>query len=363
MGISLMISGVSAKTINLGYLNADFNGPENQDFTLQNKGAKKYYNDVSKYSISQGMSKSKGIESKRNVFRTKEGNKKFTFKTAYFLPLTWDKYKNLKGGRAEYWYNTQSFAMTKDHVYVLTTSNFKENVGYITKYDLKVLSKYKIQVKPKVLRSLGAKLKSGKELTKIEKAIKASTKVGPLFNVGHGQSLSYNPEDKSLYMLQDDGEPKFKLMRISSKTLKPDKMYVFKVKFRNRQLNGGARNLAFDKEGNFYTISRKVILSGKIKENDKIEIQTLRVLSHHMGKNNQGLAINQVKNRLYVIYDGCFFTIPVDKLRNYNLKASDLTYTVFKTKREFQGMSFDSKGRAYLLTVRGPEIFRSSTIF
>jgi len=103
------------------------------------------------------------------------------------------------------------------------------------------------------------------------------------------------------------------------------------------------------------------LFTGKI-ENDKLDFKLLAIVNNRPGRNRQCLAINDYSNKIYLVSDGIFYIMPLDKLKSRTLTKEDCQYVRFKTNREFEGLSFDNKGYAYLLTMRDPEVFKSTTI-
>jgi hypothetical protein len=218
-----------------------------------------------------------------------------------------------------------------------------------------------------ILRELGLDMYYGNRLTDDQKLLKKAIKIGPIFNTGHGQSLTYNPQTKSLWMWQDDGVgDKAKLMQINNHTLLPEKTYKVSAELKNRTIKS-FKNLAFDSEGNFYadytrrTTSNpngySTIFAGKII-NGSVNMTPLLTIKNRPGTHSQSVGVNRVNNKLYLVSDSVFYTIPVDKLREGNLSQEDFGYHVFDTGREFEGICFDSDGIAYLLVLRGTEVLK-----
>jgi len=362
LAILATVSPSFAGVTNLGNIGAD---SENA-ITINNnvpKSAVKPKN----YAISPQYSKTKGFETKKNTIRTKGGNKNYTFKTEYFLPVSGKKVPNT-GRYHEYWYNCQSIVIEGKYMYILTTHGYNVKKGFIVRYDMDMLNKYKLNKGKNLnrLRKLGADLRDGENLTKTQQRIRKAIKIGPVFNTGHGQSLAYNKKTKSLWMWQDDKwlSPTLKLMKINMKTLKPSSMFRFSVSHNNKKINR-VRNLVFDKNGDFYfhqlipKSRQDRIFKGKFV-NNKIEIKLLATVKNRPGWYAQAFSLNQVTNRLYMAFDGVFYSIPVAKLDNYTLKKKDFRYTILNTKRETQGMCFDEQGNTYLLLIRGTEVLKST---
>lgn len=354
---------VTEAATNLGNIKAD----SEKSVSIDNK-IPKFVKKPAKYSESLQLGKTKGFETKKNLIKTKDGNKKYTFKTEYFLPMSGKKIGK-KGDYDEYWYNCQSIAINGKYMYILTSHGYNVKKGFIVRYDMDMLNKFKLNKQGKNsadLRKLGASLRDNKNLTKYQQRLKKAIKIGPVFNTGHGQSLAFNPKTKSLWMWQDDNwlSPKLKLMKINMKTLKPSSMYKFTVMHNNKKVNR-VRNLAFDKNGDFYfnqlvSGSREDrIFKGKFV-NNKVTIKLLATIKNRPGWHAQTLAINRVSNRLYLAFDGVFYSIPLAKLRHYTLTKNDFKYTVLNTKRETQGLCFDKRGNTYLLLIRGSEVLKST---
>lgn len=323
------------------------------------------------YESSYNFYKGNIFEIEKNTIYGINGNKNYTFTTEYFLPTCW-KAMDKSEDPSEYWYNCQSIAIDGKYMYILSSSGYNQNKGFIVRYDMEVLNKYNANNENGswVLRELGYKVMNRKNLTKDQQALKQSMKIGPIFNTGHGQSLSYDPKTKSLWMWQDDGSKssKLKLMRIDKDTLKPNRIYKVSAKLNNRKINT-FHNLDFDNDGNFYTeyVKRNesnpsgssTIFMGNIS-NDTVKIKPLITLENRPGTHPQSIAVNPLIDRLYLVSDGAIYTMPIKKLLKYNLTKDDLEYTVFNTGREFEGISFDSEGNSYLLILRGTEILKSS---
>lgn len=362
----LSASIVSATTIKLDNINVD----SKKAIKINNSNAPKFVSAPKVYSQSSKYSKTKGFEIKKSTIKTKVG-KKYTFITKYFLPMSWKN--GGKNGKTEYWYNCQSLVVKGKYIYVYTSAGYGSSKGFIIRYDTKILDKYNKGKDLYKLRKLGTCMRKGIKLTEEQKKIKKGIKIGKIFIGGHGQSLTYDPKSKSLWMWQDNNykSTSLKLIKIGAKTLKPYLIYKFKANFKGKYLTA-FHNLAFDKNGNFYTdktiktkknpLGSSYIFSGKLIDN-KIQMKLLTIIKNRPGTYSQSLAINQKNNRLYLVLDGVIYSIPLNKLINGNLNLNNFYYTVFATKREFEGISFDKQGRAYLFILRGSEILKSNQIY
>jgi len=76
----------------------------------------------------------------------------------------------------------------------------------------------------------------------------------------------------------------------------------------------------------------------------------------------QGLAYSnhKGKNRLFLIYDNAFMSIPLNKISK--LKSKQINFTVLKAAnyRESEGMGITSSGYGYLIMNRFAEATRSA---
>ena len=367
--VLLIFSVNNASAVDIENLNA-VDVDSNKIVEINNTNAPKFVVAPKVYSISKNYAKTKGIETNKNIIKTKIG-KKYTFITKYFVPGTWKN--GGKNGKTEYWYNCQSMVIKGKYIYVYSSAGYASSKGFIIRYDTKILDKYNKGKGISKIRKLGMAMKNGKSLTKEQKNIKKAIKIGKIFVGGHGQSLSYDSKTKSLWMWQDDNysSTDLKLMKISSNTLKPYIIYKFKVKLNNKYLKA-FHNLAFDKNGNFYTdqivktknnpLGFSYIYSGRF-DGEKINMELLTKINNRPGTYNQILAINHVNNRIYLVSDGAIYSAPINKLIEGTIDMKDFYYTVFSTKREFEGFSFDSSGKAYLFLLRGTEILKADEIY
>lgn len=367
-----MISVISSYGEMFGLKDSKIESSKNAPIFIDNNNCPDFVKINRNYDISPFFESTNGIETEKNLIKTIDGNRNYTFKTEYFLPMAWKEPKNT--GTNEYWYNCQSIAMHGKYMYVLTSSGYNLNKGFIVRYDTDILKKYNLTTSNlSAMRDLGYDLQQNDKLTKDQEAIKKAIKVGPVFNTGHGQSLSYNSKDNSMWMWQDDGSnSSLKLMNIDMDELKPKKIYNFSVTINNHKIKK-FNNLAFDKDGNFYTDYTKklgnnsegssIIFKGKVINDTSVEIEHLATIKNCPGTYSQSLAINPTTNYMYLVSDGVFYTMPLDKLNNKTITKQDLHYSVFDTNREFEGISFDNKGNGYLLTLRGTEVLKSTEIY
>ncbi|MDR1042967.1 MAG: hypothetical protein LBL54_03590 [Clostridiales Family XIII bacterium] len=293
-----------------------------------------------------------------NYIKTsKSDNRRVTFKTRYLLPT---KYVSQR------WGNPQSMTMDNEtgYLYVLYTVRADSSTGWIVRYDTRRLAEYKISYK-----QLATATKSGNSA--LDKKLKRCIKYGPKFTTGHGQSLSFNPVTGELWEIKDttmNVKPGSyaTLQRINTSTLKPDAA----IKFRLKSSVAMGHNLTFDSEGNayFFTYSGSGKWKGSVKiykgwiSKDSVNFELIpQGLKHNPGPHSQGMGYDEYRNRIVLVADGCIVSVPVDKLGE--LKPGDVWQTNFKTKREFENVTFDKDGYMYLISNRDPELFRSTEIY
>lgn len=92
-------------------------------------------------------------------------------------------------------------------------------------------------------------------------------------------------------------------------------------------------------------------------------MKLLAIVKNRPGTYFQSLSINFKNNQLYLLSDKVFYSMSLKKLIIGTLISNDFYYTVLSIKREFEGISFDSYGRAYLFILRGTEILILNNIY
>ncbi|WP_105956934.1 hypothetical protein [Apilactobacillus quenuiae] len=301
------------------------------------------------YGHSHGYYSSKTYQKYPQKLLFKSGNFKQNGKTDFYLPVSRRKSADMG--------NPQSITKSPDgHFAFIMYSNKvhgKNNgTSNIVRYDLWKLYKLKLN-----MNNMDAIRRGIKHNPKIRAAIK----FGPKINVGHGQSLAYNPKNNTLwYILMGVNGHKATLVRASLKTFSPIK----KIHFKFSSSYNLSNELTFDKHGNMYTYikylpnkrsaGRIVIFKGKILGN-RVHFNVIKQgILNGPGFHTQGLGYNPKSNRLYFVSDGIISSIPIKKLGR--LKPNDVHTTCFKTKREFEGIAFSKNGTGHILMNRGPEL-------
>jgi hypothetical protein len=198
---------------------------------------------------------------------------------------------------------------------------------------------------------------------KVDIKNKRLIKKGPVFTVGHGQAMAYNPKTKQLWYVQKVKSIKTNIKQISTSSLK----VVKTINFRMSKTVKMGNNLAFDKKGRVYFYTRSggswgkndpknsiKIYQGKIGANKVSFRLIMQGIKYPPGQIGQSMGYNPKSNRLYLVDDGEIMSIPVAKLGK--LKKSDVRTSVFEGNREFEGISFDNSGNGYFLTNKPYEI-------
>ncbi|MBW1604851.1 hypothetical protein [Lactobacillus sp. Sy-1] len=200
-------------------------------------------------------------------------------------------------------------------------------------------------------------------------AIAHAAQISPLINIGHGQTLSYNPVTKNLYLAQDETSGDLAsnannvVTELDANTLQPVKQFNFQLLHNN--LNYAIHTLTFDNDGNAYfgrkSGSKYQIFKGQFNETTgQVNFSPVPQTINWGGKHNQGLTYNPVNNRLYIVSDDIITSVPADKLGAGTVQPSDINYISFNTGREFEDLTFDSQGYGYLLMLWKPEILKTT---
>ncbi|TPR26161.1 hypothetical protein DY120_00235 [Apilactobacillus micheneri] len=205
-------------------------------------------------------------------------------------------------------------------------------------------------------------------------AVTDSVEASPLINIGHGQTMSYNPANNHLYLAQDDklgdfsNDDKNQITELDANTLQPVHQYSFKLMHNGKNL--GLHTLAFDKQGRAYIgvhsgpngVKKAYSLYIGSLNNDKVSFRPAKQVIHWAGSWNQNLTYNPVTDRIYMVSNDMVTSVPVDKLNAGTLTKKDVHYNAFNSHREWEGLTFDGEGHAYALMLWRGEILRSDYV-
>lgn len=291
------------------------------------------------YGSSKDYYKNNTHQTQSETIKAIDGNYRRNAHSSYYLPVS--------GNMA----NSQSVAVSSDGHYAYVM--YPDNANSVVRYDLGKLQQQGVNT-----TNMDA-LRNGVRYN--DPNIMSAVKMGPHFDVKHGQSLAINPKTGQLWFHKMDlTTKKPTLEEINPNTLKPVKQ--IKYTFSNRySINN---ELAIDKRGNFYTYvkyrptrtsgGRLVIFKGRVKHNHVSFRAIKQGLLNSPGVQTQGMGYNPAKNRLYFVSDGVITSVPVNRLNH--LRKRDVHTTKFKTKLEFEGIAFNAQGLGYLLTIRGSQL-------
>lgn len=212
-----------------------------------------------------------------------------------------------------------------------------------------------------------AKLQAFIPKLKMYKSIVNKIKVTGLMDIGHGQSLSYNPVDNGLYLIQDDQpttDPYNHVIKMNPDTLNVEKRYSFLMPHDGAYYK--IHTLTFDNQGNAYVGrsysygedgNKYIIFKGNFSDNS-VYFQPEKQLIDRGNPVNQYISYDASNNRIYIVSNDLLTSVPLDKLNQGTLTPDDVNYTLFDTHREFEGLSFDQAGNGYQLLLWSPEVMK-----
>lgn len=193
------------------------------------------------------------------------------------------------------------------------------------------------------------------------------------FQGGHGQSLAYNCVKRTLWLLVDpEGSiHKGRFDQISLKTLKP----IHHIHFRMKSDEALGDSLTFDNDNHVYNENRiwsynstkrfkqdNIVLYRGALNRHHVKFNLIKQgIRHAVGHIVQALAYNPRTRRLYIEANDAFLSVPVQKLGH--LRPKDVRETIMRQHREYEGLSFDRRGFAYILMNGPKEIMKSTRIF
>ena len=334
------------------------------------------------YKITNIYNKKGGFVKEINRFKPvrRRRSRGYSFKTEMLLPVDRDRnydrrIRNLQAG----------VLVDNRYYYTLSINGTGANRGRVIRYDYRALSKMKLNIRRRssdLRKAHSLKLyndnagKNGnnkKKRTKRQRRLARYIKIGPEIPTGHGQTLSYNPATKQLWILLDNetsfGVELYRestvIQQICAKTLKPEKALRFSCETPDGRILLPGRVMTFDKNGAAYTAIRSsagavTIFRLDIKDN-KVTVTTMQKMRYGASiKRLQCLSYNAYNNKMYLVGDDSIAYFPLDKLGS--LKPADISYINYNSKREFQSLTFDSKGYAYLLVIMTPELLKSTNV-
>ncbi len=200
--------------------------------------------------------------------------------------------------------------------------------------------------------------------------IAQTAQLSPQVDIGHGQTLSFNPQNKHIYLAEDNTLTDLKsrddnntVLEMDPNTLKPIREYNFKM-YHGDSANLQLHTLAFDKDGNAYW-GRKygkgyILFYGRLDENSVKFAASSNMVGNRGGSTNQGMSYNPQNDRVYFVSDDILTSIPADKVRSGSFTASDIHYQAFDSGREMESLAFDQDGYGYLLALWPPELMQST---
>ncbi|UDM32048.1 hypothetical protein [Lentilactobacillus laojiaonis] len=198
--------------------------------------------------------------------------------------------------------------------------------------------------------------------------IAQTAQLSPIIDIGHGQTLSFNPENKHMYLAEDNTlsdlpvDQNNEVMELDTNTLQPVREYKFKMLHNNSNMQ--LHTLAFDSQGNAYWGRKKgsgyMIFYGRLDEYGVNFAPSKRIIGKRGGDANQFLSVNPKNDRIYFVSDDIFTSIPTEDIRKGTTTADDIHYQAFKSLREFEGLAFDQDGYGYLLALWPAELLKST---
>lgn len=202
-------------------------------------------------------------------------------------------------------------------------------------------------------------------------AVAQAAQLSPQVDIGHGQTLSFNPQNKHLYIVEDNTLTDLKnrdqsnnVLEMTTDTLKPLRQYNFKM-YHGDSGNLQLHTLTFDKQGNAYWGRKNglgyMFFYGRMDQHD-VQFQAAPTyFKNRGGSPNQGVSYNPANDRLYYVTDDILTSIPTQAVRDGSFTPNDMHYMAFTSKRECESLTFDQQGYGYQLMLWPAEILKSST--
>ncbi|QEA57605.1 hypothetical protein FGL75_06875 [Weissella hellenica] len=321
------------------------------------------------------------IASHRNVTTFKENDRSVNneikgFQTALLLPTESTKLVN--------WQLPQGSVMNGQYLYVMYESQAHKSYGRIVRYDVKRLKELGIwQNGSDNLRQLEQKINDHKFATTADEQLLQTIVIGPEFYMGHGQAVSFNQQQKQLWLVSLTKKSRQQqLIQVDLKTLYPSERhkFIFKDK-KNKQSFHGEHNLSIDDQGNVAMVGMVsdktkrqlaaknvkagdlMLYHGRIKNGRFYMAISNTVVRQKPGYFGQFLATKNQTRQLFYLTDGIYYALPADKWANGTLKQADISsgvYTKVYSTREFESQGWDNQGNAYLIVNRGSEVMQET---
>lgn len=197
-----------------------------------------------------------------------------------------------------------------------------------------------------------------------------TAQLSPQVDIGHGQTLTFNPQNKHLYLVEDNTLTDLRnrdenntVMEMDPNTMEPIRQYNFKM-YQGTKGNLQLHTLVFDNNGNAYWGRKNgmgyMFFYGRLDENSVKFAAVPEKLKTRGGSPNQGVAFNNVNNRIYIVSDDVLTSIPISKLESGTATPEDINYSVFQSKREWECLAFDQQGYGHLLALWPAELMKTT---
>ncbi len=344
---------------------------------------------LANYSYSPLFNSSSTMETKPNTITTRASvnHAGITYKTRWFFPT-----KFPRGSKTLYAGDPQSCVFSQDQhqdqqsLYILYGLTKQPGKGYIVKYNVAGLDRMNRKSMSFLRRSthyqyLYVTQHSRSKMTRRWRKqyleyTRHYLQVGPVITVGHGQSLSLNPNTNRLFLLQDTNmhndkalvSDKVTAAEISQSNLRPINWVHYSL---DPKKDLGGHVLTFGADGEAYFATQPSVNKSSIPNQVKFYYGQLtlnqvsfnlaqRILSPAIGTHLQNISYNPQSNRLNVTADGAMISVPANPDKLNKLQPRDVAQFTFNSKREFEDIQFDQQGYSYLLVNRGVEILKST---
>ncbi|WP_261809385.1 hypothetical protein [Levilactobacillus humaensis] len=301
------------------------------------------------------------FQTKPDVYHTVRG-KRATLKTSLYLPVT----VHHSGD----WADPQSVVITPDGktAYIAYLKSSGGTRGWIVKYDLsKIHRLLGGETSNMDLLRRASNAHSKGRATSQQRKLLAGVHEGPTFDIGHCQSLAYNPKNKQLWFTKTTGKAGQygDAVKVSLKTLKPTNTVAYRLVNKHGVRIAVNSNLTFDSQGRAYFSSYSGkhavrIYQGTMSTKGVHFNLLMQSLANRPGQTHQAIAYNPHNDRLYLVSDDSLSSVPVKKLLKRQVKPKDVQASVFASHREFEGLSFAKNGQGYLAMNRGAELLKLS---